>query len=127
MKPMKGALPLFTGSVTGAPPTRQRGRLSAIVRSSRRIPETFKPMKSLGILAASCAALLGLACWSGGAQTVLPINPLDDWHWRMPLPQGNNLTCLAYGNGAYAAAGEGNQVVISSNGRDWAAHEILPF
>jgi len=42
----------------------------------------------------------------------------------MPLPQGNNLRTLGYGDGAYLAGGEGDRVVLSTNAVDWTAHEV---
>ncbi len=32
--------------------------------------------------------------------------PLDRWEWRHPLPQGNDLLCVAYGNGIWVASGK---------------------
>jgi len=32
-------------------------------------------------------------------------DPLDSWTWRNPLPTGNNLNRIAYGNGQFVAVG----------------------
>lgn len=46
--------------------------------------------------------------------------PLDRWEWRRPLPQGNDLYSVAYGNGTFVAVGrEGARVVSSDGGRTW--------
>src|SRR5215216_4782451 len=42
--------------------------------------------------------------------------PLDVWHWRNPLFQGNTLKSMAFGNGRLVALGEGGTVVVSTNG-----------
>ncbi|MCX6904985.1 MAG: hypothetical protein NTW03_16200, partial [Verrucomicrobia bacterium] len=48
--------------------------------------------------------------------TVLPRGPLDQWTWRRPLPQGNDLRGLAYGNGIFTAVGRAGAAVSSSDG-----------
>jgi len=51
---------------------------------------------------------------------VSPRGPIDRWTWRSPLPQGNELTDVAYGNGRYVAVGVEGTVIVSINGRDWS-------
>jgi hypothetical protein len=34
-----------------------------------------------------------------------PSDALNDWHWRNPLPQGNSLFGITYGNGTFIAVG----------------------
>ena len=55
--------------------------------------------------------------------TVLAIEviagPLDDWEWVQPLPQGNSLLSVAYGQGRFVAVGTGGTIVTSTNGIDW--------
>jgi hypothetical protein len=53
---------------------------------------------------------------------VSPRGAIDRWTWRSPLPQGNELTDIAYGNGRYVAVGVEGTVVVSTNGRDWSLH-----
>ena len=50
---------------------------------------------------------------SGGA------DPLDNWHWRNPLPQGNLLNNITYGNGTFVAVGDGGTIVTSTDGTTW--------
>ena len=38
-------------------------------------------------------------------------DPLDNWHWRNPLPQGNHLSGISYGNGCYVAVGSHGSVL----------------
>jgi hypothetical protein len=51
---------------------------------------------------------------------VSPRGPIDRWAWRSPLPQGNELTDIAYGNGHYVAVGVEGTIVVSTSGRDWS-------
>ncbi len=51
-------------------------------------------------------------------QAVVP-NPLDDWKWRNPLPQGDTTLALTYGNGLFIAVGGGGTVVTSPDGTNW--------
>ena len=46
-------------------------------------------------------------------------DPLDVWHWRNPLPQGNDLNGVAFGNGTFVAVGGHGTVLTSSDGINW--------
>src|SRR5688572_11702440 len=46
--------------------------------------------------------------------------PLEQWHWRSPLPQGNPLRSVAYGNGLYVAVGDLGTILTSTNGTNWS-------
>jgi hypothetical protein len=46
-------------------------------------------------------------------------HPLDVWHWRNPLPQGNSLNAIAYGNGLYVAVGAAGTVLTSADATNW--------
>ncbi len=48
--------------------------------------------------------------------TVSAPGPLDRWGWRHPLPQGNDLFRVAYGNGSFVALGYGKTRVCSLDG-----------
>jgi hypothetical protein len=50
-------------------------------------------------------------------------DPLDAWHWRNPLPQGDVLNAVVFGNGCCVAVG-GNNVVVSTNLVDWEAKVV---
>jgi hypothetical protein len=45
---------------------------------------------------------------------------LDTWYWRNPLPQGHDLSAVAYGNGIFVAVGECGTIMASSDGASWA-------
>ena len=49
---------------------------------------------------------------------------LDQWQWRSPLPQGNDLQALAYGNGRYVAVGAYGTILSSTNGADWTLYSV---
>jgi len=63
---------------------------------------------------------------SGVAEvTVRAADPLDRWNWRSPLPQGNDLADVAFGDGRFVAVGSRGGTVISTNGVDWVdAHRV---
>ena len=44
---------------------------------------------------------------------------LDGWNWRDPLPQGNTLNGIVYGNGRYVAVGINGVIVSSGDGVSW--------
>ncbi|MFO1476719.1 MAG: hypothetical protein U1F98_08715 [Verrucomicrobiota bacterium] len=49
--------------------------------------------------------------------------PLDNWHWRAPLPQGNSLNNVVNVNGGWLAVGEMGTLLTSSNGTDWVSRD----
>src|SRR5437867_8381045 len=48
-------------------------------------------------------------------------DPLDTWTWRNPLPTGNNLSAVTYGNGRFVAVGNGT-TLTSADGIEWVQH-----
>jgi hypothetical protein len=47
--------------------------------------------------------------------------PLDTWYWRSPLPQGNTLNGVTYGNGIFVAVGGDGTIITSSDGKTWTS------
>src|SRR2546429_9076550 len=57
-------------------------------------------------------------------QTISPLthaaaDPLDTWYWRNPLPQGDRLASVVYGDGRFVAVSLAANVIRSPNGADW--------
>ncbi|MBF0537715.1 MAG: hypothetical protein HQL03_05615 [Nitrospirae bacterium] len=44
---------------------------------------------------------------------------LDNWHWRNPLPTGNNLLSVSYGNNTFVAVGANGTILTSPGGVAW--------
>lgn len=70
-------------------------------------------LEALLVLGASMGAGAVPARAQGGSGTALA------WHWLNPLPQGNSLAGVAYGNGLYVAVGGGGTILTSSTGSTW--------
>src|SRR5262249_55564717 len=49
--------------------------------------------------------------------------PLDSWTWRIPLPTGNFLFGVAFGNGQFVAVGEAGTVGTSPDGVTWSQRQ----
>jgi hypothetical protein len=49
----------------------------------------------------------------------LQADPLDEWTWRNPLPQGNGLSAVAYGNNQFVAVGYLGTILTSPDGIAW--------
>ena len=49
------------------------------------------------------------------------------WEWRNPLPQGNDLNSITFGNGRFVAVGTEGTVISSSNGRLWEVEKTDTF
>lgn len=78
--------------------------------------------------------LFGKALWVGctvlvfSFTRVITADSFDHWHWRSPLPQGNALNNVAFGDGLFLAVGSsgvapfdgGGTVMISSDAKAWA-------
>ena len=45
--------------------------------------------------------------------------PLDQWTWRNPLPQGNDLAAVAFGTGLLVAVGANGTILTSVDGAAW--------
>ena len=43
----------------------------------------------------------------------------DAWNWRNPLPQGNSLSSITYGNGIFVAVGDAGAIITSTDGVTW--------
>lgn len=57
--------------------------------------------------------------------TVSPRGPLDQWTWRRPLPQGNDLRAVAYGGGALVAVGtDGVRLCSTDGGVLWQPYSV---
>jgi hypothetical protein len=46
-------------------------------------------------------------------------SPLDNWHWRNPLPQGNHLSGVTFGINSFVAVGDGGTILTSPDGVNW--------
>ena len=46
-------------------------------------------------------------------------DPLDNWQWRNPLPQGNSLNGVTYGNGIFVVVGDLGTIFTSPDGVTW--------
>jgi hypothetical protein len=46
-------------------------------------------------------------------------DPIDSWNWRSPLPQGNTLNDVAFGNGTFVAVGYLGTILTSPDGTAW--------
>ena len=56
--------------------------------------------------------------------------PLDTWHWRNPLPQGNFFSKVAFGNGTFLVVASRMKresgILTSSDGIAWKEQAPLP-
>src|SRR2546426_1054068 len=50
-------------------------------------------------------------------------DPLDTWLWRNPLPTGNYVNGIAYGNGQFVAVGNLGTILTSTDGTNWVLRE----
>jgi Photosynthesis system II assembly factor YCF48 len=50
-------------------------------------------------------------------------DPLDNWHWRNPLPQGNDLFGITYGKNIFIAVGSSGTIITSTDAMDWTQRE----
>jgi len=44
---------------------------------------------------------------------------LDEWYWRNPYPNGNDLRSVAFGDGTFVAVGRLGTIMTSTNGQFW--------
>lgn len=48
----------------------------------------------------------------------------DSWSWRYPIPPGDNLTAVTFGNGQFVAVGDHGMIAISTDGTNWVHHPL---
>jgi len=79
------------------------------------------PMGSLKIV------LLGLTILLVADE--LQADPLNQWTWRFPYPQGYTLDAVAYGDGQFVAVGDNGTIITSPDGYNWInrSYGIFPF
>ncbi len=68
----------------------------------------------LSVSKRTALAMLWLA-----AISPLAADPLDQWFWRNPLPQGNSLASVVFAQNLFVAVGQGGTILTSSNGTNW--------
>jgi outer membrane protein assembly factor BamB len=51
-------------------------------------------------------------------------DPMSNWRWRNPLPDGNDLNGLAYGNGKFVAVGSYGRIYTSTDKITWTKMSI---
>ena len=71
-----------------------------------------------GVMAGADVSDVGVNCFDSGTPTT------SDWKWANPLPQGNDLTDVAWGNGRYVAVGLYGTVLTSDDGLTWSVGDI---
>jgi hypothetical protein len=47
------------------------------------------------------------------------VDPLDRWSWRSPLPTGDHIRAVAYGNELFALVGDNGAIATSPDGINW--------
>ena len=72
-------------------------------------------MKATKLICGSLVILIMFLCSANFSIA----DPLDNWHWRNPLPQGNTLEAIAYGNGTFVAVGDSGTILTSPDGVTW--------
>ena len=53
--------------------------------------------------------------------------PLNNWHWRNPLPQGNPLKSIIYANNMFVSVGTEGTIITSPDGINWTIRERAVF
>ncbi|HYF96312.1 MAG TPA: S-layer homology domain-containing protein [Symbiobacteriaceae bacterium] len=69
-------------------------------------------MRKAGMLAAFLLLVFAVLPARGAARP-------GEWNWIAPLPQGEGLAEIAYGEGQYVAVGYGGTIVTSADGKEW--------
>ncbi|MGO8699618.1 MAG: hypothetical protein ACLQVY_18115 [Limisphaerales bacterium] len=54
-------------------------------------------------------------------------DPLDQWFWRNPLPNGNVPIVLTYANGTFVGVGDEGLVASSADGTNWVSQVLGPI
>lgn len=59
----------------------------------------------------------------------LHADPLSQWNWRFPYPQGYTLAAVTYGGGQFVAVGDHGTIITSPDGFDWTVqtYGVFPY
>jgi hypothetical protein len=57
----------------------------------------------------------------------LRADPLNQWTWRFPYPQGYTLHAVTYGGGQFVAVGDGGTIISSPDGSNWSVQSFDVF
>jgi hypothetical protein len=57
----------------------------------------------------------------------LEADPLSQWTWQFPYPQGNTLRAVTYGGGQFVAVGDNGTIITSPDGYIWASQTYGVF
>lgn len=68
-----------------------------------------------------CLLFTAIAAIGQAAGSELPVE------WSHPLPQGNTLRNVVYGDGTFVTVGDASTILWSENGEDWTAAEAPVF
>lgn len=66
-----------------------------------------------------------LSLFAAANQAFCEQDPLDTWHWRNPLPQGNDLNGIVYANGLYVAVGDAGTILTSKDRITWTTQTLV--
>ena len=120
---VEGHTVVIDGFADGDPPIRFQWRFN----DTDLVGQTNQQLRLTAITTNSSGsyALVVRNSWGDSISSPVQINvsrssAIDRWTWRSPLPQGNELTDIAYGNGRYVAVGVEGTLLVSTNGRDWS-------
>src|ERR1035438_3969981 len=59
--------------------------------------------------------------------SVLLADPLNQWTWRFPNPQGYTLAAVTYGGGQFVAVGDKGTIITSPDGYHWVNRTTVVF
>jgi len=70
-------------------------------------------------------AVLGLVFLFGMEKS--QADPLNQWVWRYPIPQGETLRAVVYGGAQYVAVGDNGTIITSPDGYNWSVQSYGVF
>jgi hypothetical protein len=76
-----------------------------------------------GIYTVTASNVAGETNSTGAVLTIARANGFDMWEWRNPVPQGNELSGIAYGNNLFVSVGRFGAIVSSADGTTWTVRE----
>src|SRR5262245_16120821 len=80
---------------------------------------THRKRQTIRVSAMRRSRLLFVSILALGAAPLVGADPLDNWTWRNPLPQGHQLFGVTHGNGLFVAVGAVHTVVTSPDATNW--------
>jgi hypothetical protein len=117
---------IFGANVGGSPPITMEWYRDGVLLAETNSVFILGPLTTTdsGAYTVVARSPYGAATNAPISVTVAPRTALDYWRWSTPLPQGNPLNAVDFGNGRFVAVGASGTILTSGDGFGWSVTNL---